>query len=138
MPKTENTISSNLTRNRIVLIVVVIIALLASYVFAFSTEVRNFVLSSCLLLFELIELFKLRKELRRPFIFRVWSREWMIGSAFALFLLYTFADDAMNYWNAWAIAAIVLYGLLLLDEKQIRIVSGRGRGNYKFADRRGS
>jgi hypothetical protein len=44
----------------------------------------------------------------------------MIGIAFGFFLIYSFADDQMNYWNCIAIDEMIAYVVLYVIQNRLK------------------
>ena len=106
---------------RFYILIAITVVLFSGYIFDISSEVRNFILASTILAFQVVDPWMIRTQSRSAFIFKIWSTQWVIGIAFGFFLIYSFLDDQMNSWNRIAIAEAIAYGVLYVIQHRFTI-----------------
>jgi len=109
-------------------LLVIVVVLLLGYISDVSSEVRNFILASAILAFQVVDSWTIRTQSRSAFIFKVWSTQWMIGIAFGFFLVYSFLDDQMDYWNRIAIGEAIAYAVLYVTHHRFKTYRIENRG----------
>lgn len=138
-------------KRRVIFLTYIVLAIVINFVFDLSTELFNFLLTTIMLVSEVIELWKFRQISRINNTIQVKTYKWFGGLAISGFIISFFANASMSAWNILAIIGMILFAILYIlrnlnltfsiEEKGIRnlnngdFISANAIANIKINNR---